>query len=352
MEIYILNPHLDAIGVINTYSAFIWTTKYNEVGTFQLEVLFSKELNEQLIVGNIIYKTDEEDDASAIITRKNIKMNQNGSQTIEVRGYLIGKILGQRIIWQTYNFNTSVESAMRSLVDSEVINPTDNDRRINEVSLGDEFGIVERVEMQVSYKNLLSTLSEIAQTYDIGYRLRLDFESKKLKFEVYKGTDRTIGTDEPCIFSRDFNNVISQQYNEDITNYSNVALVGGAGEGDLRVKTVVNPTSATGINRREIFVDAKSKKDASVNELKESGMEKLSSLKYAKAFTTDVDWMNAMYFKLGDKVSCYDTELGIQLDTRVMEIEKAYSLKEYNMRITLGDGVPSLIKLIKADKEV
>ena len=76
-------------------------------------------------------------------------------------------------------------------------------------------------------------MEDIALTSEIGIRALLDIQNKLIKFDVYEGLDRTQGQaiNPRVIFSREFENVLSQEYTDSLNNYKNVALVGGQGEG-------------------------------------------------------------------------------------------------------------------------
>ena len=132
----------------------------------------------------------------------------------------------------------------------------------------------------------------------LRYRLRLDIGQKLFFFEVLKGTDRTMGTEHPCIFTRDYGNVLTQDYSEDDTNYRNVCLVGGSGEDPDRILATAG--SASGIERHEMFYNASgiSNKDMAAQEyieqLVQKGNEKLTANYIAKAFESKINKKKAM----------------------------------------------------------
>jgi hypothetical protein len=115
--------------------------------------------------------------------------------------------------------------------------------------LGTAQGFDTPLTTQVSYKNVGEKVRELCVTYGWGYRVRLDDDV--LRFELYSGADRS----DSVIFSDDYDNLATTTYSRDETSMGNVALVAGEGQGSDRAK--VDAGSAEGLNRFEIYVDAK-----------------------------------------------------------------------------------------------
>ena len=156
----------------------------------------------------------------------------------------------------------------------------------------------------------------------------LDNEQKKFIFKVYKGTKRTVN--DPVIISRSFNNLIKYNYVNDKQAYKNMAIVAGSGEGAER-KVVRLNDELSGLDRRELFVDAKdlSNKDSEgqtisdseyIEHLKQRGSEKLSENKIditnsCEAEPNGIFVFNRDYY-LGDEIIC---EGYMKFDERIVE---------------------------------
>lgn len=351
MEIYILDRDLNIVGVISTYDSILWTEKVHEPGNIKAVFVFTEKMNKLLQRGYLLYKTDELQ--PAVITRKTLKLNKYGQQTITIQGYMVTRYFRQRIIWKKMIMKGTPEQLMRQMVQEQIIEPEDETRKIPLIELGDLQNFdMDEVEKQITYDNLQEALTDMSKTTELGYRLRLDYARKKLVFEVYKGTNRTQGTEHPCIFTRKFKNVFTQEYNEDEGNYKNVCLVGGPGEDTDRVLVTVG--YGAGLDRYEMFYNASGYSEDGItaavlqDQLRQKGLEKMSAYYIAKAFETKINKEKAMKFELGDYVTCKDTQWGITVDTQVKVIQKGYSKTEASYVITLGDDVPTLINLIKA----
>lgn len=351
MELYVLDRDIHILGVLSVYESIIWSEKFHSPGTFKIVLIFTEKMNRILNRGNLVYKTDETQ--PAIITRKYLKLNKLGEQTITIQGYMASRYLNQRIIWKKMVMAGTPEQLMRQMVMEQAVNPEDLNRKIPLIELGEFQGYdAEPIRKQITYDNLQEALTELSKTFGLGYRLRLDYERKKLVFEVYRGTDRTRGTEKPCIFTKEYGNVYTQDYYEDSSNCRNVCMVGGPGEDEERILITVG--QASGIDRYEFFYNASghSAKDVTALELeqqlRQKGEEKLSAYFTAKAFESKINPEKAMFFALGDYVTCIDQDWNVMVDTQVKEIQKGFSKTEESCIVTFGDDVPTLIDLIKA----
>lgn len=347
-----MDREINILGVFTVYDAILWKTKLNEPGTFKASFLFTENMNDMLRRGRLLYKTDEVE--PAIITRKYLKLNKMGEETIQVQGYMASRYLNQRIIWNRMLMKGTSEEIMRQMVEEQVINPSDSKRIMERVRLGKLCGYKDEVEKQITYDNLQESLSDMAKAAKLGYRLRLDITEKLFYFEVYQGVNRTVGTEKPCIFSRDFRNIYTQEYSEDDSNYRNVCLVGGTGEGEEQRLVVVG--EGEGMDRYEIFYgtsgisDTDQEEDQYMGQLKQKGEERLAKSMITQSFESKINQTKEMMFDLGDYVTCVDKKWGVRMDAQITGIERGFSKTEKSLVITFGNAVPTLIELIKIMK--
>lgn len=366
MELKIFNRELNLIGVIDSFSSLIWNRKYNSVGDFQLNILFTNEINSILKIDNIIYKDNGE---CGFISSKEIKISEDGTESIEVKGKFILGYLERRIIWGCEEINSNVIDAAYKLINNNCIECIDR-RKIPNLFLGEKpTGINLQLIKQVSYNNLLDTLCSIFQTHEVGMKIDFDIINKKLVFNIFKGIDRSINQSAvaPVIFSRSFENVLNQNYVESLNNFKNVALIGGAGEGADRSLTTIGESS--GLNRHELFVDARdisstrtieaaegTTQEVIPNEeyallLQTRGKEKLLDYYEVKTFDSVININSNIIYKvdydLGDVITFFDKKWGITIDTRITEVSEVYDLNGVSLNISFGNNVPTLIDFIK-----
>lgn len=366
MELKIFDRSLNLIGVIDSFSTLIWNRKYNDLGIFQMNILFTNEVNSILNIDNIIYKDNGE---SGFIVSKEIKINEDGTETIEVKGNFIIGYLERRIIWGCEEINSNVVDASYRLINNNCIECA-SERIIPNLALDDKPDINISLIKQVSYDNLLDTLILIAQNNELGIKVDFDIINKKLKFKIYKGIDRSINQNivAPIIFSREFENVLEQNYFQSNSNYKNVGLVGGAGEGaERKLESIGNEES--GLDRHELFIDARDIQDTrdievdGVNKkevipdpeykqlLITRGKEKLLDCYKVKTFDTSINKdANIKYiqdYDLGDIVTFFDKKWGVTIDTRITGITETYSENGISLEITFGNNIPTLMQIIK-----
>ncbi|MBN3394780.1 Gp37-like protein, partial [Clostridium botulinum] len=189
------------------------------------------------------------------------------------------------------------------------------------------------------------------------------------------------GTIAPCIFSRDFENILEQEYMDSLNNYRNTTLIAGAGEGSARKITSIE--EGVGLDRYELYVDArditdKEEKKKTVLDYDEEGnvtgeheeteeveipwerykplllqrgKEKLSECEEIQTFDSKINTNgNNVYekdFDLGDIVMIVDKKWGIRIDTRITEIEEIYEEKGLEVNVTFGNNIPTIIDKIK-----
>ncbi len=363
MDLYVFNRDLEMLGVIDKFISLRWIRRYSKCGEFELHCSLTNETLNLLKKENIIYKKD--DTEAAYIEYRNLKQNNDGSETIVVKGKFLTGYFNRRIIWGIENLNCTAEQAMRSLVEKNCINSNIKERIIKNLFLDIEKKYSESVNYQVSYKNLLEELENLSNLSEIGYRVNFNRKDKKVFFEAYKGVDRTINqkVNPQAIFSREFENILEQEYIESVNNYRNVALIAGEGEdADRKLITVGN---TNGLDRFEVFIDARditskqyinnAEKILTSEEynllLNDRGNIRLAEFKQIETFDSKINIKSNLTYKvdfdLGDIVTCRTKKWGITVDTRITEIEEVYEPQGFSINAVFGNKVPTLIDKIK-----
>ena len=252
-DVYVLNQNLQTVGIIDSYKSLIWASRYRTVGDCELYVPATTENLNILKKNYFLMRLDN----NMICQIKKIELDtdaENGNYLI-VNGFDVKQWLDQRVVWSTMNVDGNVENFIRSMVDKALGNASLYARQIVNLNgnrifyLGTAAGFTEVITEQVSYKNIGEKVRDYCLKYGWGYRVVLD--NNLLWFQLYKGTDRTASV----IFSSEYENLATTKYVEDETNMGNVALVAGEGQGAARTRNVSG--YAEGIDRYEIYVDAK-----------------------------------------------------------------------------------------------
>lgn len=343
----IRNENRELVGIVDTARSIIWHSVYYGVGDFEIYAQATKEHMDLLEVGNYVTRVDNSE--VGIIESINISFDAENGKVITAAGRFAKSILDRRLIYRyngTYRnipttISGNVESAVRSLVANNAISSTDTKRNISELQLGQLNNLPAVIvdtdsndsQKQADIKNLLEYTDSVLEEYEMSATILLDATTKKLKYTVFEGVDRSINNtdgNEPVIFSRELDNLSESVYIHDLTKSKNSALIGGEGQGISRFYTLIAPT-ATGMNRREVYVDASSvSRESGVSDaayekmLNTHGKQKLSTLQEKESFNgtiivTDGNYILNEDFSLGDIVTIQDDDIGKRISARILE---------------------------------
>ena len=284
-------------------------------------------------------------DEAAVIEDRTMEENIYRSQ-IEVNGRFISSYMDRRLIRPTLSFNGKVEVAMRKLLTDAVAIPR--------VILGTLNGFNETVTFQATYKNLLEYETKLAKCAGIGFRFRPDFNNKRIIFETFKGTDRSTSQsrNNRVIFSEAYANLNDMTFRENNQLLKNVVFIGGSGTGNERI--YVSYGDATGLDRRELYVDARDimqtedMTDAEYrNKLLQRGHERQTSYQLVSSIGCDTDALANFVYKenydLGDIVSIKKAGWNISVDMRITEIQEIYERGTLKVSPTFGNPLPDTI---------
>lgn len=376
MNLYILDEHYDLLGEVETYISFIWTRRYYEHGIFELHC--NARYFELLNAGKYLYRNDREE--IAVIQAVYYKVNESSIEA-SCRGTLGESILDLRVIDKPYQKYATPEEISRGIIQKYLLEPDIAARSIENIFLGELVGFGTSIQKQVTGAPVGQACYEIEKTQELSHRLRYDFETNYLFFEVWQGKDRRETQDENswAIFSNGFRNVKTIDYHRDSTNYANVAYVAGEGEGEDRVMVIVDiREDPEKEERREMYVDARDLQNAVEDKypydgetlsldpvyqyteeeyaelLRQRGLEKLAERNLIENMSGSIQSTeNLVYmqdFDLGDYCTFKNEDIGIEIDARITEITETYEGVTRSLSMTFGqDTVTSIRKLIKQE---
>ncbi len=171
---------------------------------------------------------------------------------------------------------------------------------------------------------------------------------------TYEGRNLTAAQSErnPVIFSPDFDNIEAQEYIDSEIGYKNFAYVGGQGEGEMR--TIEQVGTSTGLDRREMFIDARDLDDQST--LIDRGVQKLQELDMIESLEANILTYGPFIYEkdwdLGDIVTIQNKKWNVTLDARVTEIREVYESSlpgNFKLEVTFGNSSPTLIDKVKQE---
>lgn len=337
----------EVIGILDTAQSVIWHSVYYGVGDFQIYITLKDAL---AIIGEARYITRPNNNEVGVIESILIADDVESGKMVTIKGRFAKSLLDRRVIYNlSGNSNKAtilrgnVETNIRSLVNSNAI----ASRSLGVLELGAVAGISKIIvdengaaaQKQVSFENLLDYTEAMLKEYALASTVKLS--NSKLQYTVFEGADRSAdNTDgnQPIVFSKEFDNLLSSEYTHDTTQEKNVALIGGEGEGIDRVCVLLG--SQSGLARKEVFVDASSitKKYKDENDvertytdseyisvLKAHGHQVTSAMTVSEDFNGAIDITNGNWkynedVFLGDIVTVQDNEIGVYKNVRLCEV--------------------------------
>lgn len=353
MNIFVFDKNLNFKGILDSYISFIWHRKYSKHGEFEIHISLTAEALTMLQKECVIIKGKE----VGFIDFRTLVQNDDGSETLLVKGKMASAYLARRIIWYQKNINGTIEEGARALIDENAVNPVNTDRKIEAFALAPLNGFTQTINKQVTYKNLLEEVENLALVGELGFKV--EYENEQLVFKMYEGIDRTTNQsiNSPAIFAREFENVLTQEYVESTRNFKNTALIAGEGEGAARMLTTIE--NGIGKDRFELYVDARDlqQEEMTAQEyetiLQSRGQSNLAeyteSISFESGIGTNSNLTYKQDFDLGDKVTCLNKKWKIILHTRITEIKEIYENDGFKLEITFGNRIPTLTEKIKQE---
>ena len=337
----VYKENYERVGYIESYSYLSWVRRYSEVGEFELKC--APENLPLLSLGNLLSKSGDKE-AGLIET---ILVESVEEEIITVRGRFLPVLLESRIIWNTENLQGDIGDCIGQLLENNAINPVDEDRQISNLNY-ENLPLGKNISMQVSFKNLLDTITSILSEAGIGIKGVLSDSGVVLSLYI--------GLEQPFVFSREFENLLSQNYTDSIKDYGNLAKIAGEGEGSERQIVVIG--DAVGRKRKELFIDAKDLRlseyennEKYLEALKFRGDEKLYEMRRRESFdavaNTNSNLIYKVDFDLGDIVTVKSSLLGISKRLRITEIVESYDADGLHVDLVFGDPLPTLNEKLK-----
>jgi hypothetical protein len=217
------------------------------------------------------------------------------------------------------------------------------------LELGADKGLTETLKFQATYKPVLDIIQKACRSTTLGFRIRPDFEARKMYFEVYKGEDRTSASGAKVIFSEKYDNLMDEQYTYDSINYKTKCFVSQL-INEVRVAYSVG--GGSGLDLREMHlqtsVDTNGKTSAEIQDAMETqGQRALDGKIISESFTFSTDaeapFICRTEYDVSDQVYINHIAWDINLDLRITEIEEDYEGGGREIVLTCGSPLPEIM---------
>lgn len=345
MDIWVLDTNLVPVKTFDSFESMIWTERYQEYGDFEIYSLIDVEALSYLKMDYYLWRKDS--DRVMIIESVETKSSVDEGNHMKITGRSLESILNRRIIWNQTNISGNLQNGIQKLINEAIISPTDSKRRIPNVKFKastDEAVTKLTGTYQFTGTNLYDAIVDLCIIHGIGFKVTLT-DAGEFEFSLYSGAMRDYSQEKNpyVVFSNAFDNLLNSDFLESKSDLKTIALVAGEGEGkDRKTLTVTRFKEAenyTGLNRRELYVDARDlssddpedyeKKipESEYNEmLRSRGIEYLEEKTVVKSFEGDVNpdsmFTYGVDYFLGDIVQIKDG-FGIEERVRISELVRS-----------------------------
>lgn len=344
MDLMILDADLQTLATVDSFESIIWTDRYSEYGDFEIYSPIAISALSYIALGRYVWRRD----ASSVMMIEQVKIEsdaENGSH-LTISGRSLEALLTRRIIWKQTRITGNFQNGVKKLIDDAMISPEDEERKVANFIFKestDERITKLTIDAQFTGDNLYDAIKKLCDIYDLGFKITLS-DTNNFVFELVIGEDRSYDQEKNpwVIFSPKFDNLINSNYIQSNENECNVALVAGEGEGESRktVTVITSETSPKGLDRKELYVDARDLSSISADgetsipddqyasDLVTRGLEYLSENIYVESFEASVDPNGSFqygrdYF-VGDIVQIQN-EYGMEAKVRVTELVRSES---------------------------
>lgn len=372
LEPIILDTNFNIIGIVDDYESMIWTERYLDTGDFELYGPIGCSISAYCKLGYYVIIPGSR--RGMII--ENIEQTQDTeSSKILVSGRSLESILYNRIVWDQTIVTGNVQDCIYTLLYDSILNPSNSKRAIpNFIFERSTDPLVTDCYIesaQFTGDTIYEAIYQFCEAFDIAFKIEFD-ESFNMIFSLYAGQNRTFNqTNNPfVIYSPDFDNVVSSEMKNSITNYANLALVAGEGEGSDRVKTSYTNESEepSGLSRKELFVDARDissntdegtlTQEEYLEQLQQRGQAKLEEVEEDWSIDAQIDTLNSYiygkdYF-IGDVLQIVGFFDYLTAQIRITEFIKSYDANGYSAYpqfkiLALGDYTDGLYHYLRTE---
>lgn len=349
MELYTLDPLLRRGQMVEEYESLIWTERFQKYGDFQLDIPSSYKARSLL-------KTD----TYLAINKSNYVMrvesveddvNDSGEKILVVKGRSLEALLYDRVAyvanaatqapdgsggtidvkWTITNTPAAVcRKIFHDICVTGVLDPNDVIPFINEGRFLPNDTIVEPADpitVEIQPSTVYDAILQVAQVWNLGFRLLRQQDMSKLWFDIYVGSDRTTAqTALPAVvFSPDMDNLQNTKELMSIEGAKNVAYVYSPDGFQMVFAEGVDP-EVDGFERRVLPVDANDITTTSVADvaaaLQQRGYEELAKNRTYQAFDGEISqssqYTYGTHYNLGDVVEVRNVD-GVTNYMRVTE---------------------------------
>lgn len=373
LPIRIMTRDFALVGEITQYTSLQITRSYSGIGSLELRVNRYARNADQLTKGRVIFPQGQTDRAF-VIRHREIELDAEGKITENwiIRAPSLKSWFSDRLTIPPDGLSQDkakapAESVMYHYANTQAIAPADAGN-VLPITAGIDHARGDDIEWETRYKDLAEEMTKISELSGLGWNIGVDYVAKGFVFNVSQGRDLTAGQSllPPAIFSPEFGTLKQMSYVESDLDFKNVAVVAGQGEGAERRIVTVGDLSATGLDRRVLFVDARDVAEeteddppvplspAQIEEsLRNRGLQKLAEHTQEVFLEGQALSQSRLVYgrdyDLGDIVTLRNREWDVTMDARITEIKEIYEPGNVGIELTFGNSRPDTLTLIRQE---
>lgn len=353
MEIEVFNPvddyfNYESVDIIDSFKNLTETLNWFGANDFSLTLPLKKKLVELivpetcLLIDGTYYYVD--------------RVTSDGLEQLLIEGNSLAQKADSRIIATNFNQQAKPETIAYNLMNTFVIGGSNPISFLSLKPLS-EFSS-SSIRYQNSYGSTLTEISDLAETNGFGFsEVPNTIYEPSSVIAFSKGEDVSSNVE----FSFQNENLLDESYENNNFDEATVVYVFGEGEGSARKRVIVN-NDLKGINRKEIYVDAKDLQqitdeisytnDQYLELLRERGRSKLTEQQKIMQLTGSINTRDSLFkygvdYHLGDRVSVKSELFNLKYTTQLTSVKKTWDEKGFYIDPIFGKESPTVFDILK-----
>lgn len=346
--LYVLNERFAPFYNISEFVSLIWAERYWEYGDFELEVLYDLDIINNVKVGHYLALGGSQNIMVIESISISYEIENKASRYIVYKGKSLACVLERRIVWEGEWLYEDIDfqSIIASLIDKQIVNPTDTKRKINFFKFKNNSDLPEKkLTLMGDGDNVYDIVKAICQEKQIGMKCELNESEEVVYFSLYKGVDHSYDqmVNPPVIFSSEYENLGPTRYALDTSGYKTAAIVVSPwrdtsitdDEGNIidaettRSMIEVGDFNVTGMERRELFVECGS---GYPDDMVQEAMEQIADANRLEELDSELDpkrqFVYEKDYRIGDIVQVI-TDFGLDAKAIVIEFIRSWTEEGY-----------------------
>ncbi|MCL2420824.1 MAG: siphovirus ReqiPepy6 Gp37-like family protein [Defluviitaleaceae bacterium] len=321
IEIY---KDFELITIDPVYTDFIWRRRFSRAGEFQLITNFTTEKLSLFAQGNVIYKRNV--DEAGFIESRNVIQTIDNDLMLVVRGRFLPSLLDRRVVTLTGDFN--LPTLLDDIISNNFLASAGHLRSIAPV-VRLLPSMLPSINVSVEYqrRNVYDAVVNLLQVNNNGMRVQYNLDNRTFDISFYQPAETDV------VFSKEFANIIEQDYRDDNEGYRNVVYV--------EDQYIHNNHLHSGLERREVAVSAPR---AGSTTLSQTARDALNEHKAVRTLSSVVNPFNKQFeylkdWDIGSVVTSENRTLGYSEREVITEITEFYDQSGLNLEVNLGDYI-------------